>query len=133
MLFAIASAGSEMSSSLDPRFGRAAGFAIIDSDSLKIIDYIVNPNIAAGGGAGISTAQMLANRGVRAVIAGAVGPNAFGVLSSANIAMYSTAGLSNLQDAIDAFKSGKLEAIQSPGATGHPGGGMGAGSGMGRF
>ena len=133
MLFAIASAGKEKTSSLDPRFGRAAGFAVIDSDSLEIIDYITNPNIAAGGGAGISTAQMLANRAVRAVIAGAVGPNAFGVLNSAGIAMYSSAGLATLQDAMNAFKSGTLTAIQSPGAMGHTGGGMGAGSGRGRI
>ena len=119
MLMAIATTGKDFSSPLDPRFGRAQGFLIVDADKNEIVEYISNPNVSAGGGAGISTAQMLANRGVRVVIAGAVGPNAFGVLNSAGIAMYSTAGLSTVQDAIDAFAAGKLNAIKSPAAAGH--------------
>ncbi len=129
MLVAVAARGTDWSAPCDPRFGRADGFVIIDSDTGQIVDAIRNPNVAAGGGAGINTAQMLANRGVKVIIAGAVGPNAFGVLQSAGIAVYSSAGYATVKDAYEAFKDGKLAPITAPGPEGHarPGGGFGPG------
>ncbi|MCD6594540.1 NifB/NifX family molybdenum-iron cluster-binding protein [bacterium] len=118
MIIAIATTGDTLDSPCDPRFGRAGNFLLIDSDTEEIIDTIKNPNIASGGGAGISTSQMLANRGVNAVIAGAVGPNSFGVLDAAQIAMYSSAGFSTAKDAYSAFKSGELKRISNPGSAG---------------
>jgi len=118
MLIAIPTTGESPDSTLDPRFGRAQMFAIVDSETGKITEVLSNPNTGAGGGVGISTSQMLANRGVKAVIAGAVGPNAFSVLQAAGIAVYSSAGISSVREAIDSFKAGKLQAIEGPGAAG---------------
>ncbi len=118
MIVAIATTGDSLNSACDPRFGRAENFLLIDSETDNIIDTIKNPNVSSGGGAGINTSQMLANRGVNVVIAGAVGPNSFGVLREANIAMYSSAGFSTVKEAYEAFKSGKLQQITNPGGAG---------------
>ena len=118
MLIAIPTTGDSLDSALDPRFGRALMFAIVDSETGESVEVITNPNVAAGGGVGLTTSQMLANRGVKAVIAGAVGPNALSVLQAAGIAIYSSAGLSSVKEVIESFKSGNLQAITTPGAAG---------------
>ena len=120
MIIAVTALGNDLNAALDPRFGRAQNFVLVDSDSGEILESITNPNVAAGGGAGIATAQMIANRGVKAIIAGSFGPNAFNVLNAAGIAMFSNAGLGSVKEAVDSFKSEKLQAISNPGR-GHMG------------
>jgi predicted Fe-Mo cluster-binding NifX family protein len=39
-------------------------------------EVIENPNLVASGGAGIQSAQLLANKGVKVVLTDNVGPNA---------------------------------------------------------
>jgi len=118
MLIAIPTTGEGVDSALDPRFARALMFAIVDSEPGEIVEVITNPHIAAGGGVGLTTSQMLANRGIKAVVASAVGPNALSVLQAAGIAIYSSAGLSSVKEVIDSLKSGNLQAITTPGTAG---------------
>ncbi len=108
MLIGIAITGDSLDSPVDPRFGRANAFAIVETDSDELKSVIKNPNVSSGGGAGISTAQLLANEGIKAIIAGAIGPNAFGVLKSAKIDIYSSSGVSSAREALEKFKAGKL-------------------------
>jgi predicted Fe-Mo cluster-binding NifX family protein len=49
---------------------------IIDPDTLEF-EPIQNPNIALGHGAGIQSAQLLANKGVTVVLTGNCGPMPF--------------------------------------------------------
>ncbi len=100
MKFAIAASGSELSSPVDDRFGRAAYFIIgdTDSDTREVLEN--SANAAAAHGAGTGTAQELVSRDVKVVVAGKFGPKAEQVLSAAGISVVSFSG-GSVADAID--------------------------------
>lgn len=62
MKIAVSSAGPDLESQVDPRFGRAQYLLVVDTDTLEF-EALQNPNVAVGGGAGIQTAQMIAAKG----------------------------------------------------------------------
>lgn len=115
MIYAITCNGKDRDSLLDPRFGRARYFVIYDSEAKNIKDIIDNDAKSSGHGAGIRTSQAIINMGVDAIVTGAVGPNAFGVLSQAGIVIYSNSGLEKVKDAINAIDEGGLSKIESAG------------------
>jgi predicted Fe-Mo cluster-binding NifX family protein len=107
MKVAFSSKGSDMQSGLDPRFGRANGFVILDTDS-NTVQYLTNEQgTQSSHGAGIRTAQMLSEQGVQAVITGAVGPKAYRVLQAASIQAYPCTALT-LEQALQEYISGAL-------------------------
>lgn len=112
MLFAISVLENKPDSNLDPTFGRAGAFVIVDSDSGKITETINNPNVNAAGGAGYATAQLLANKGVKAVITGSLGPNAYNVLNTAGIKAYYNSGYSSVDQVAKDFLAGALKPIE---------------------
>ncbi len=73
-----------MSAELDPKFGRARYFLILDPETLQL-EVLENPNRESVQGAGIQTAQMIASKDVGAVVTGHCGPNARQVLDSSGI------------------------------------------------
>ena len=123
MKIAITSAGATLDSQVDPRFGRAQYLLIVDTDSLDV-EAIDNPNVVAGGGAGIQTAQMVADRGAQAVLTGNCGPNAFRTLNAADIQIYTNVS-GAVRDAIESLKRGVLQPISGPSVGGHFGLGQG--------
>jgi len=88
-------------------------------------------NMAAGatGGAGIQAAQTIANKGVKLLITGNVGPNAFGALSAAGIEIVTgTAG--TVREAVENSKQGEFKKTREPTVDSHFGmGGKGGGRG----
>jgi predicted Fe-Mo cluster-binding NifX family protein len=144
MKLAVASSGSGLDSPVDLRFGRCPWFVIVDTDTMNF-EAVPNPAAGAAGGAGIQAAQMLLSKGVNAVVAGQVGPNAFQVLSAAGVQVLPFAG-GTVKDAVDAFLGGRLSETSAPTASAHAGmapqdpssgfpgagPGMGFGRGMGR-
>ena len=130
MRIAISAAGPSLEAEVDPRFGRCQYFIIIDPETM-LFEAVENVSGMASSGAGIVTAQMVAGRGVEAVLTGNCGPNAFQVLSTAGVKV--VAGVSGkVQDAVDSYKAGKLKASCQPNVAGHFGMGHGAGRRMGR-
>jgi len=142
MKIAVTSMGKDLDSQIDPRFGRCQYFIIVDPESMQF-EAVQNPNIGAGSGAGIATAQMIAQRGVDTIITGNVGPNAFQTLSAAGIKII-TGVTGTVRNAIERYKKGELSSTSGPtvgahfgmggGFSGGPGGGFGMGMrrGMGR-
>lgn len=111
MKVCITASGSEWNSQIDARFGRCQVFDIVDLETGEI-ESVPNPNIETSGGAGIQSAQLVASRGVKAVITGHVGPNAFGVLNAAGVEIFiGSAG--TVKDAAEAYRSGKLQRAQA--------------------
>ena len=87
MLIAVSANNSNVDSPFEPRFGRAAGFIIFDSDTgeSRFVDNSSNAEVA--GGAGVQTAQLLADQGVQVVISGTFGPKAEQALQAGKIEM----------------------------------------------
>ena len=131
MRIAVSATGPSLDAEVDPRFGRCQYFVIVDPDTMEF-EAFENSNVMAGGGAGISTAQTIANMGVQLVLTGNCGPNAYQTLAAAGVQVIT--GVSGaVRDAIDSYKAGRLQATSQPSVGSHygMGGGMGTGGGMG--
>jgi predicted Fe-Mo cluster-binding NifX family protein len=127
MKIAVSSTGESLDVQIDPTFGRCSYFVIVDSETMKS-EAVANTASGVMSGAGIQAAQLVANRGVQAVLTGNVGPNAFQALSSAGISII-TGVFGTVRDAVEKFKTGQLQKIAAP--TTPMGFGMGGGYGMG--
>jgi predicted Fe-Mo cluster-binding NifX family protein len=112
MKIAVTSSGQTLDSQVDQRFGRAENFIVVETESMEF-EVLNNENIDASGGAGINTAKLLVDAGVKAVLTGNCGPNAQRTLSAADIKLYT--GVSGIvSKAIESFKAGQLsESVQS--------------------
>ena len=131
MRIAISATGSSLDAEVDPRFGRCQYFILVDPETMQF-EAIENSSAMAAGGAGISAGQMIADKGVQAVLTGNCGPNAYQVLSAAGIQVI-TGVSGRISDAIQAYKSGQFQATSQSNVAVHSGmgGGMGMGRGMG--
>ena len=138
MRIAVSASGSNLEAEVDPRFGRCRYFIIADPVTMEF-EAIENSSALAGGGAGISSGQVIAERGVEAVLTGNCGPNAYQVLSSAGIRVI-TGVSGKVKDVIEGYRAGKFKASGQAnvpdhfgiGASPGVGGGFGMGRGMGR-
>lgn len=117
MKIAVTSIGKTLESQVDPRFGRSACFIIIDTET-RDFSVIENENVAAAGGAGISSAKAVIDAGVEAVLTGNCGPNAERTLSAGKIELY-TGVSGTISEAIEFFKIGKLNKADGPNVKSH--------------
>ncbi len=130
MKIAISATGPALEAEVDPRFGRCQYFIVVDPQTMEF-EAIENSSAAAAGGAGIGTAQMIANKGAEVVLTGNCGPNAYRTLSAADIQVI-TGVTGKIEDAIVAYKDGRLQAAGQANVASHFGVGSGLGRGMGR-
>jgi predicted Fe-Mo cluster-binding NifX family protein len=134
MKIAISATGPNLEAEVDPRFGRCQYFIIANPETMEF-EAVENANVMAAGGAGISTAQMIAGKGVEVVLTGNCGPNAYQVLSSASIKVI-TGASGKVKDVIEGYRAGKFKASGKANVPDHFGTsanpGMGASLGMGR-
>jgi predicted Fe-Mo cluster-binding NifX family protein len=126
MKVAISVTAPELNAQLDARFGRAAAFVIVDTETDEWQGY-ANPAANDAGGAGIRAAEFIVKQGAEAVISGAFGPNASEVLDAANVKMHQ-AESGTAAELVQRLKDGTLEKPISGSGTGA---GMGAGRGRG--
>lgn len=113
MKIAVSSLGRTLEEPMDKRFGRAAYFLVVETDTLAF-SVVDNAAQANSGGAGIAAAQTVIDCGVEAIITGQVGPNALEVLNSTDITLYQ--GISGtVHENIVAFNQKKLIPIVSSG------------------
>jgi len=115
---AISSSGSTLEAPVDPRFGRAAKFLLVDTESgaVEVHDNVQNLNAAQG--AGIQSAETVARLGAGAVITGHCGPKAFRVLGAAGIKVV-VGAKGTAAEAVEAFKRGELRPADSADVEGH--------------
>ena len=129
MKIAISANGPTLDAEVDPRFGRCSYFIVADPETMEF-EAVDNASAMASGGAGISAAQMVAGKGVAAIITGNCGPNAHQVLAAAGIEMI-TGASGKIKDVIESYRAGKLKASSQPNVPDHFGMGGGGGGGMG--
>lgn len=102
---AVTSEGPGVDSRVDPRFGRAAGFVIVDADSMSS-EYVDNaPSRNMSHGAGIEAAQRVAGKGVGVLLTGHVGPKAEQALSAAGIKIVPDMEGMTVKEAVDKYLS----------------------------
>jgi predicted Fe-Mo cluster-binding NifX family protein len=76
-------------------------------------ETIENATTGASGGAGIQSAQLIAGKGVKVILTGNVGPNAFQALQAAGISII-TGVNGSVKDAIDLYSKGGITPDNEP-------------------
>ena len=128
MKIAISAVGQTLDSEVDSRFGRCRYFVIVDLETMQS-KALVNSGATGSGGVGVSTAQTIASEGVEAVITGNCGPNAHQALSAVGIKVISGV-TGSIRDAVEEYRSGKLQASPQPSVGAHTGMSPGRGTGL---
>ena len=127
MKICVTATADGLDAQIDPKFGRCPYFVIVDSETME---FEAIPNIASGSisGAGIQAAQTVASKGVKVLITGNVGPNAFQALSAGGIKVV-TSAFGNVREVVEKYKRGELKETSSPTVRGHFGVRKGRGRG----
>jgi len=112
MKIAISSTGKKLTDNVSEVFARCPYFIIAEIKNRKIekTEIIKNESTDQMSGAGISAAQLIAEKNVNAVITGNVGPRALDVLRQFNIKIYSGSG--TVKEVLQEFIDGKLKKIE---------------------
>ena len=116
---AITSDGPLLDDMLDSRFGRAAGFIIVDPQTLEF-EYVDNgASQAMAQGAGIQAAENIANSGATVVLTGYVGPKAFKALEAAGVRIGQNMENLTVRQAIERYQSGDVDWAEQANRQGH--------------
>ncbi len=115
MKIAITSSGPTLDAEMDPRFGRCPYYLIVDTDSMGF-EALENPNVSLARGAGIQSAHLLGEKGVRVLLAGDCGPNARDSLTAAGIGVILDCE-GTAANVVDRYKAGMLDITTATGAT----------------
>ncbi|MBW7863518.1 MAG: NifB/NifX family molybdenum-iron cluster-binding protein [Candidatus Hydrogenedentes bacterium] len=118
MKIIVSASGNSPDALVDPRFGRAAWFILIDSETGAFQAHENTQNLNAAQGAGIQAAQTVSRLGADIVITGHCGPKAFKTLSAAGVKVFLSAD-GSVTEAVEAFKSGTLVPADAPDVEGH--------------
>jgi len=79
----------------------------VDTDTSEL-EAIQNPNIDTMGGAGIQSGQLVSAKGIKTVLTGNIGPNAFQALQAARIDVI-TGVSGTVKDVIEKYKKGEFK------------------------
>lgn len=111
---AVSSEGPGLQDRVDPRFGRAGGFVIVDVETMAA-RYIDNGQVQTmAQGAGIQAAELIANSGAQVLLTGHVGPKAFQALNAAGIKIGIDLGNITVQEAVQRYNEGKVTFADKP-------------------
>jgi predicted Fe-Mo cluster-binding NifX family protein len=120
MKIAITSNGRTLESPVDPRFGRAAFFIIVDAEGGAFEAHDNAQNLNAAQGAGIQAAETVSRLGAEVVLTGHCGPKAFRALQAAGIKI--VVGVEGtVKEAAERYRRGELCPASAPDVMGHSG------------
>jgi len=112
MRVAITSKGKTMDAEIESRFSRSPFFVIVNTQTGHFNGF-ENPGAAARDAACIKAVKFLVDRGVKAVITGNVGHNAFVTIQDTPIRIYLGA-TGTVREALENFKKRKLSRAKEP-------------------
>lgn len=111
MKIAISAEGPTLQDVVDPRFGRAAGFVIYDTET-KAFEYIDNGAAqAAAQGAGLMAVETVVEAGVKVVLSGYIGPKALEALQAVGLGTVQDMDNRTVGDVIEEFEAGRLTVL----------------------
>ena len=118
MIIAVTAQGKDLQGEIDPRFGRAKHFLLVDSETMSFEVVENQQNLSLPQGAGIQAAQNVASRQAEVVLTGNCGPKAFKTLEAVGIKVVVGVG-GKIEDAIQAYLQGELEHAKDANVEGH--------------
>ena len=118
MKIAITSSGKTLESPVDPRFGRAAFFIVVDLDTGAFEAHDNAQNLNAAQGAGIQAAETVSRLGAEVVITGHCGPKAFRTLDAAGIQVV-TGAQGTVRESVESYRKGELRPAEAPDVESH--------------
>ena len=118
MKVAVTSKGKELTSEIDPRFGRAPFIIIVDTETMSFEALDNSTNVNAFKGAGIQAATMVADKGAEVLLTGYCGPNAFKTVAAAGLKVVNDIS-GTVEEVIAKFKEGGLKYSDAANTDGH--------------
>jgi predicted Fe-Mo cluster-binding NifX family protein len=100
-------AGDGADAVMDPRFGRAARFLIVDGEG-NVERVLDNAAVTASHGAGPAAASAIREAGATDVISGRFGPKAYDTLKALGIAMWLGSEGATARGLVDDLRAGRL-------------------------
>jgi len=126
----VSAQGPDLTAPVDPRFGRAPSFVLVDTESGDWSAY-VNPGAGMGQGAGIEAARLAVELGADVVVTGPLGPHALQTLAAAKVPVCLIEG-GCVADVVEQWRAGLLRSSSQAVRVSHTGAVGGGGQGMGR-
>jgi predicted Fe-Mo cluster-binding NifX family protein len=118
MRVAVSCQEDNLDAEVDPRFGRALKFLLIDTDTLSFEVVENKQTLDLPQGAGIQAAQNILAHRPDAVLTGNCGPKAFRVLQAAGVAV--VVGVKGtVREAVRAYMAGEYKAADGANVEGH--------------
>lgn len=118
MKVVVTSAGEGLNSQVDPRFGRAAMFVMVDTETGETTSTDNSSGVGAAQGAGIQAAETISRLGAECLVTGHCGPKAYRALAAAGIKIY-TGASGTVTEAIEQLNSDGLQLSSGPDVQGH--------------
>jgi predicted Fe-Mo cluster-binding NifX family protein len=118
MKIGLSANGPSLEAQVDPRFGRAPYFLMVDTETMGFEVVPNQPSMQAPQGAGIQAAALVARHRPAAVITGHCGPKAFHTLQAVGIPVI--VGVTGIvRDAVRNYRAGNLKPATGPNAASH--------------
>lgn len=89
-------------------FGHCAFYTLVETENGTIRNVTAQPNVAHEHGSCLAPVQLLAEKGVQAMIAGGMGMRPLEGFQKRGIKVYRAAGSGTVKDAVEMFLAGKL-------------------------
>ncbi len=105
MKICVPSTGLDLNSQIDSRFGRCKYFIFVDSDNSNKYETVENVSACAKGGAGVTAAKFVVDKGTKLVLVESIGPKARAVLEAANVKII-TGATGKIKEVIEKYKKG---------------------------
>ncbi len=118
MKIAVTATGNAPDCEVEPRFGRAPGFLVYDTDSDAWAYEDNQVNLNAAQGAGIQAAERVVRAGASVLLTGHCGPKAHKVLTAAGVAIYAGAQ-GSVEGAVRQYRAGQLTRSLEADVDGH--------------
>jgi predicted Fe-Mo cluster-binding NifX family protein len=103
---------------VDPRFGRAPVFVLLDTDTRELSGIDNSRGVSAGQGAGVQAAAAVCRAGATTVLTGHCGPKAFAALIAGGVRVF-TGAEGTVAEAVERFEAGTLVESRAADIGGH--------------